>query len=148
MRIVICSSASFYKKVVEIAAELEKLGYEVAVPSAVRHMQESGDFDVNHYKTWFQNKDDYYKKTSLIREHFKEITAGDVVLVLNYEKHGVKNYIGGNVLVEMAVAFYLNKPIYVLNELPEESSFLEEIISLGSISLHGKLQNLPKPTKL
>jgi len=44
--------------------------------------------------------------------------------------------------MEMTVAFYLKKPIYILNEIPEDSSFLEEIIGVGSIPLHGDLRLL------
>lgn len=79
-----------------------------------------------------------------MRGHFDEVARGDAVLVLNYEKHGVQNYIGGNVLMEMALAFYLKKPIFIINEVPKESAFLEEIIGLGPIVLHGKPEALPK----
>lgn len=106
-------------------------------------MKQSGDYDVSHYKTWFGDASDYHKKTALMSGHFAEIEKGDAVLVLNYEKHGVDNYIGGNVLIEMAIAFYLKKTIFILNEIPGESSFLEEIIGLNPIVLHGKAENLP-----
>jgi hypothetical protein len=65
------------------------------------------------------------------------------VLILNYEKHGQANYIGGNVLMEMALAFYQKKPIFILNEAPEDSTFLEEILGVLPVFLHGKLENLP-----
>lgn len=70
------------------------------------------------------------------------MAEADAILVLNYEKHGVQNYIGGNVLMEMALAFYLKKPIYILNEIPEQSNFLEEIIGLNPIVLRGDLKKL------
>ncbi len=142
--ITICSSAYFYRQAVDIQTELEKAGYDVILPKTARKMKESGDFDVDHYKTWFTDTSDYHKKTTLIRDHFAEIERGDAVLILNYEKNGVANYIGGNVLMEMSVAFYLNKPIFVLNEAPQESSFLEEIIGMEPIILHGEVKNLPK----
>lgn len=78
-----------------------------------------------------------------MRGHFAEVEKGDAILVLNYEKHGISNYIGGNVLMEMAVAFNLNKPIFILNSTPTESSLLEEIIGLEPIILNGKLDALP-----
>ena len=137
--VTICSSAHFYKQAVSIAMELKSLGYDVRIPLTARRMEETGDFDVSHYKTWYGDAGDYHKKTALIEAHFNEISKGDVILVLNYEKHGVPNYIGGNVLMEMAVAFYLKKPIYILNTLPTESPFLEEIIGVGSKSLNGEL---------
>ena len=140
--ITICSSANFYKQAVEQQAELEKQGLKVIIPATAEKMKESGDYDVSHYKTWFGDANDYHKKTALIRGHFDEIDKGDAILVLNYEKHGVPNYIGGNVLMEMAIAFYQRKPIFLMNEIPAESNFLEEIIGMNPILLHGDINAL------
>lgn len=140
--IALCSSASFYKQMVDVETALIARGFKTVMPEVAYKMKDSGDYEVNHYKTWFGNAEDYYKKTALIRAHFTELESADIVLVLNYEKHGVPNYVGGNVLMEMAVGFYLGKPIYLLNEIPEDSNFLEEIIALESKPLHGKLENL------
>jgi hypothetical protein len=145
--ITICSSANFYRHAVEIQTQLEALGYKVIIPATAERMKQSNDYDVNHYKTWFGDKNDYHKKTALMNGHFNEVAKGNAILVLNYEKHGLDNYIGGNVLMEMALAFYLKKPIFILNEIPKESSFLEEIIGLNPIVLHGKAESLPKEYK-
>ncbi len=141
--VTICSSANFYRQAVDIQAQLEKFVYKVIIPATAEKMKRSDDFDVSHYKTWFGDANDYHKKTALMRGHFEEIEKGDAILVLNYEKHGVQSYIGGNVLMEMAIAFHLNQPIFLFNEIPEESAFLEEIIGLNPIVLHGKLATLP-----
>ncbi|HVC36372.1 MAG TPA: hypothetical protein VNE40_02930 [Candidatus Dormibacteraeota bacterium] len=141
--ITICSSANFYRQAVDIQTQLEKLSYKTIIPATAERMKKSDDFDVSHYKTWFGDKNDYHQKTALMERHFAEIEKGEAILVLNYEKHGVANYIGGNVLMEMAIAFYLKKPIFILNEIPEESSFLEELIGLNPIILHGKVNRLP-----
>lgn len=142
--ITICSSANFYKQAVEIQEELEKAGYKVIVPKTATKMKKSGDYNVDHYKTWFADANDYHKKAALMRAHFEEVEKGDAILVLNYEKHGVKNYIGGNVLMEMSLAFWLKKPIFIINEIPDESAFLEEIIGMSPIALHGKSEALPE----
>lgn len=140
--ITICSSANFYEQVIDIQKQLEVLGYKVLIPSNAKKMQANGDYDVSHYKTWFGNANDYDKKAFLMSEHFSEVANGDIVLVVNHGKHGVPNYIGGNVLMEMAIGFYLDKPIYLLNDIPQDSAFLEEIIGLGSMPLSGDLQKL------
>jgi len=101
--VVICSSANFYKHVNEIAEQLRALGVKVIVPKNARTMAETGDYDVSHYKTWFANADDYSKKAELMRTHFDEVKQGDIVLVVNDEKHGKPNYIGANVLMEMSL---------------------------------------------
>ncbi|MFI5275593.1 MAG: hypothetical protein ACHQT5_02095 [Candidatus Saccharimonadales bacterium] len=142
--ITICSSASFYKQAVDVEDQLTKLGYNVIIPITAIRMKESGDFDVSHYKTWFADANDYHKKAELMRGHFAKVEQGDAILVLNFEKHGVKNYIGGNVLMEMSLAFWLKKPIFILNELPEGSTFEEEIKGMGPIILHGDISSLPR----
>jgi len=140
--ITICSSASFYKQAVDIQAKLQKEGFTVIIPATAEKMKASGDFNVDHYKTWFADVKDYHKKAALMEGHFKEVDKADAILVLNYEKHGVQNYIGGNVLMEMALAFHRGIPIFVFNEIPNESPFLEEIIGMGSIPLAGKLDKM------
>ena len=127
-----------------IEDQLEQLGCDVIIPISAKRMKESGDFDVSHYKTWFADANDYHKKAQLMRTHFAEIEKGDAILVLNYEKHGVQNYIGGNVLMEMSLAFWLKKPIFILNEIPEASTFEEEIKGMEPIVLHGNAAALPE----
>ena len=140
--ITICSSVNFYRQVIDIAEQLESEGYDVIVPKTALKMKESGDFDADHHRTWLADPNDYDKKAALMRAHFVEIEKGDVILIVNNEKRGVPNYIGGNVLMEMALAFYLKKPIFLLNDIPTESPFLEEIIGVGSVPLHGKIEDL------
>lgn len=128
--IVICSSASFYTQVIEIERQLKSFGFKVKVPFTANKMNKSGDFNVEKYKTWVNNPNDYKRKAYLTRKHFNEIEKGDIVLILNYNKNGRDGYIGGAVLSEMAVAFYFKKPIYILNKIDENSSFKEEIYGM------------------
>lgn len=142
--ITICSSANFYQQAVAIQAELEqRAGYTVVVPDMATAMKESGDFEVSHYKTWFADPGDYTKKAELIHGHFDKVAAGDAILVLNFEKNGVENYIGGNVLMEMGLAFHLQKPIFIFNDAPKESSYEEEILGMLPIFLNGDISRLP-----
>lgn len=137
--VVICSSASFYKHANAVKSELEAHGLTVVVPKTALKMAETGDYDVSHYKTWYADETDYHKKADYMRAHFDEVTKGDIVLVVNDEKHNQANYIGPNVLMEMSLGWYQNKPIFVLNDLPNDSPFIEEIKGFGSIPLHRDL---------
>lgn len=107
-------------------------------------MEKAGDYDVEKYKPWFNNEADYDQKADLMRTHFDEITKGDVILVVNDEKHGQPNYIGANVLMEMSLAWYQNKPIYLMNDVPKNSPFEEEIKGLRPIPLKGRLTSLKR----
>lgn len=140
--IAICSSAYFYRHVVELEQKLQVLGYEVIIPKNARQMKESGDYDVSHYKTWFDDAADYDKKADFMRSHFAEEEKSDAILVVNDTKNGIEHYIGGNVLIEMAIAFYLNKKIFVLHDLPEDSTYIEEIKGMQPILLNGQLEKL------
>jgi hypothetical protein len=121
--IVICSSCAFYAQVLEVEKKLKDLGFIVKVPLTATEMKKSGNFKVETYKTWMENPKSYKRKAYLTQKHFEKVAKGDIVLVLNYKKNGKDGYIGGAVLSEMAVAFYLKKPIYILNPIDESSSF-------------------------
>lgn len=140
--ITICSSASFYAQVLEAETALKKAGFSVSVPLTANKMKKSGDFRVETYKTWFKNPDDYKRKTFLTKHHFNKIMKGDAILVLNYEKNGIKGYIGGAVLCEMAIALQFKKKIYVLNPIDQACSYKEEILAMDPIILNGDLSRV------
>lgn len=135
--ITICSSASFYTQVLEAEDSLKKMGFAVSVPLTANKMKKSGDFRVETYKTWFKNPNDYKRKTFLTKHHFNKIVKGDAILVLNYEKNGIRGYIGGAVLCEMAVALQFKKKIYVLNPIDKTCSYKEEILAMDPVILDG-----------
>ncbi|MCL5438815.1 MAG: hypothetical protein M1268_02400 [Patescibacteria group bacterium] len=138
--ITICSSATFYKQILEIEEKLKKLGFKVKIPKTAKIMQRNNNFDVGFYKTWFNNKNDYSKKTKLMKDHFKKIIDADMILVANYEKNGVAGYIGGSVLTEMAIAFHYKKPIFIYDEISEDLNIKEEIYGLNPIFIKKNLR--------
>lgn len=140
--ITICSSASFYEKVFEIKKKLEELGFKVLIPLTANKMKKRKDFNVDHYKTWFKNTKDYKIKTKLMKHHFEKVKEGDAILVLNLEKRGMPGYIGGNVLMEMTVAFQNKKPIYIFNQISENLNIKEEVLGLSPKFLNGNLKKI------
>jgi len=140
--ITICSSVAFYKDIVEISKRLRKLGFKVLVPSTVFKMEKEGNFDVEKHKTWFRNKNDYKKKTRLINEHFKKVIKADAILVINKEKKGIQGYIGGNTLMEMSLAYYFKKKIFIWNDVGSDLTIEEEIRGLNPIFINQNLSRL------
>jgi len=140
--IVICSSASFYKEVIEVERKLKGLGFKVKVPLTAIKMKKTGNFKVESYKTWMKRPEDYKRKAYLTKKHFKEVERGDIVLVLNYKKNGRDGYIGGAVLSEMAVGFYLRKLIYILNPIDKDSNIAEEIYGMLPKIINGDLSKI------
>jgi hypothetical protein len=63
---------------------------------------------------------------------------------LNYPKNGINNYIGGSVLMEIGLAYYLKKKIYLLFGLPDqkELSYTEVITAMQPVLLNGNLDAL------
>ena len=140
--ITICASVSHYKQVIPIEQELKKLGFKVLVPDILRTMQKNNNFDVNFYKTWYENKNDYSKKTKLMKAHFKKVLKGDAILIVNFEKRGMEGYIGGNVLMEITLAFHYKKPIYIYNLVSDKLPILEEIYAVQPTFLDGDLTKI------
>lgn len=140
MKITICGSIKFTKEMVEVKNYLEQRGHEVLLPEMTERFN-SGEFNLKNFKGG-RTDASFKQKYDLMRKHFKEVEKGDVILVLNYERKGIKNYIGGNTFAEMTVAYYLNKPIYILNSVPEELNYTEEIKTMNPIILNGDLNKI------
>ncbi len=147
MIITICSSIKFWPQIVETKKQLEKLGHEVLIPPH-EVKNEKGDFiPVGEiYKTRKdmldrgENKDwVWQRKKEAMQWHFEKVSRADCILVLNYDKNNVANYIGGNTLLEIGLAFWLGKPIYLFNPIPEEISYYEEIKGMQPIVINGDL---------
>jgi len=72
-------------------------------------------------------------KTRLTRMNFANVEKCDCLFILNYDHRGYPNYVGGNSFLEMGLAFYLGKPIYLLNGIPEGMPYTEEIKALKPV---------------
>lgn len=141
-KLAVCSSASFYKTVIELSYELEALNLTVILPKTAQKMKQEGRENDEAITDWSNSPIGYHGKALLIREHFDEIAECDAILVTNYEKHGKPNYIGPNVLMEMATAFFLKKSIFILNDQPDDSPLIDEILGLEPVFLKGDIQKL------
>jgi len=140
LTVAICASASNYPQVIAASYDIEKLGINVLLPATAARMKANGGKNIEADRDWTSVT--AHEKASFIRGHFNEIEKSDAILVMNYEKHGKANYIGPNVLMEMSIAFYLRKPIYILNGKPEDSPLIDEILGLEPIFLNGDLKKL------
>ncbi|HSW79496.1 MAG TPA: hypothetical protein VLG47_01845 [Candidatus Saccharimonadales bacterium] len=146
--ITICSSSSFYKQANDLQEELEKMGYEVLVPNMATAMKLENNYERKFYQPWLDDPTQYDVKADLMRGHFDKVAKADAVLIINGEKNGQKNYIGGNVLMEMGLAFHLGLPIYIFYDVPEESKLMEEIRGMLPILMKGDVQKFPAPEKI
>ncbi len=77
-----------------------------------------------------------------IREFWNMMQGADAVLVLNYDKNGIRNYVGGNTLMEIGFAHVLNQKIFMLNPIPEMPCCRTEIEAVKPVILHGDLSKI------
>src|SRR5690606_37575773 len=93
--IALCGSMAHKDQWPPIVEELQRMGYIVAVP------------DTSEKNDWssFSDEEIVHEKGRLVRKHFANIERAKVVLVANFDKHGVKNYIGSNTFLEMGAGF-------------------------------------------
>lgn len=85
---------------------------------------------------------DFKRAHDYIRQHYNHILQSAAVLIVNMEKKGIKNYIGGNCLMEMGMAYVNNKKIFLLNGIPTETAYIDEIKAMDPVCLNGNLKNI------
>jgi len=146
MKITICGSIAFQDEILSLKEKLEELGHEIKMwPSEVK--DENGQLIPvqEYYKIRHVAKKEekwvWDRKAEAILRHFDKIAWSDAILVANYNKNNIKGYIGGNTLMEMGLALFLKKKIYLLNETPE-LSYKEEILGVKPIILNGDLNKI------
>jgi len=139
-KIVICGSMAFTKDMVKIKKVLEKRGFKCVLPGGYK------DYLIDSLwqkrATGWGTLEGAKKKVKLdlIRKYYREIQESDAILVINFDKNNIKNYIGGNGFLEMGYAHVLNKKIYLLNPIPKELKiFYQEIVAMQPKIIKGDL---------
>jgi hypothetical protein len=143
MKITLCGSIAFQDKIILLKENLEKMGHKIEIwPTKIKNHRGELISIEEYYRLRKTAPDNeqwiWDKKAELIMEHFDKISWADAILVTNYDKNDIKGYIGGNTLMEMGLAFFLKKKIYLLNQVPE-LSYKEEILGLKPIVISGDL---------
>lgn len=146
MKITICGSIAFYHEILKTKEELEKMGHEVKLPPSQLEDGNGNPISALQYyeirKTSSGNEAWVWdRKEWAMKKHFDKIVWSDAILVLNYDKNKIEGYVGANTLMEMGLALYLNKKIYLLNSIPE-ISYKEEILGAKPIIINGDLNKI------
>lgn len=146
MKITLCGSIAFYKEMLSVKQQLEQLGHEVKVPPHEVKDDQGNMLPVQQYYALRKQENNdgswiWDTKNEAILAHFDKVAWSDAILVLNYEKKNIKGYVGANTLLEMGLALWLKKGIYLLNAIPEMTS-KEEILGMKPIVLAGDLDKL------
>ena len=136
MRIGVIGSMQHTEKMLELKDKLEKLGHQVFVSKFAGPMVGKSDEEKEKLKL--------HQKYNLdaIREFWKMMQGADAVLVANFDKRGIKNYIGGNTLIEIGFAYVLNQKIFLLNQIPDIPYYKTEIEAMKPVILNGNLEKI------
>jgi hypothetical protein len=143
MKITLCASIAFIDEMAKIKTELKKMGHEIKMPPLEISNKDGKMISVKEYyairkaatdsETWV-----WQEKERRIRGHFDKIAWSDAILVLNYDKNNVSGYIGGNTFLEIGIAFYLGKKIFLLNQIPD-MPYKEEILAMMPVVINDDL---------
>jgi nucleoside 2-deoxyribosyltransferase len=136
MKIVICGSMALVKEMIVQEELLVAAGHEVVLPDFTREYAQMDSLEEIH-KESAKNKIEH----DLIRGYYKSIQESDAILVVNGERKGIAGYVGGNTFLEMGFAFVLEKPIYLLHEIPK-MGHEDEIVAMMPVLLSGDVSKI------
>ncbi len=131
--ITICGSMKFIEEMKNLKLGLEKKGFLVFIPDL--NEGKAVDYD----KLCINEKADM--KQEFIDKHLEKIKKSDAIIVANYKKNDVRDYVGANSFLEMGFAYAFEKKIFLLNNVPSQANMVE-ILGLGPICLDGNLDYL------
>lgn len=129
--IALCGSISHMHQWLSVIDDLRSMGFSVSTPELSKKIDWSKISD----------GDTIVQKGRLIRRHIANIETAKAVLIANYEKNGIDNYIGSNSFLEMGAAFMFERPIYLLNPVPYQDN-REEILALEPIVISEDLSRI------
>lgn len=141
MKIYVVGSTSFAKQMVEVRDHLRALGYDGWIHPDYEAIARGQKANISKLisdseKAAVKRSNDYLKV------HYKHICESDAILVVNFEKNGIKDYIGGNVLIEMGQAYVNDKYIFLLNAMPTDVPYISEIECMDPVCLNGNLESI------
>jgi hypothetical protein len=100
----------FTEKMLEARDQLIALGHDAFLTDLHKPFISKTDEEKENIKINQKNNLD------AIREFWRKMQGADAVLVLNFDKNGIKNYIGGNTFLEIGFAHVLNQKIFPENK--------------------------------
>jgi hypothetical protein len=136
MKIGVSGSMQFTEQQMDLCIKLKAIGHEVFMSKFGPYFV--GKTDEEREKIKLEQKYNH----DAIREFWKPMQDADALLVANFDKHGIKGYIGGNAFLEMGFAHVLNQKIYLLNPIPKMPHYETEIRAMQPIVINGDLTKI------
>ena len=141
MNIMICSSMKFSQEILATKKDLENLGHTVSIPLdteeviANPELAENLDLDYTHSV-----------ESDILRKCFQLVADADAILVLNHRKNDIDGYIGTSVLMEIGLAHFLKKDIFLLYPIPSyhEHRWAHEVSIMNPTVINGDMKKITK----
>ena len=131
---------TFHAEMKKIGHDLSSRGHLVEIPQL---LMDDGTLSIREFiknngglDRIARDHEIWKRKARAIDDHFVKISWSDAILVANYTKHGIDGYIGGNTLMEIFVARYLNKKIFIMFPVSSDLSYAEEVFGVEPTILH------------
>jgi len=137
MKITITGSVKFAKEIVEIYNRIKKLGHEPLMHKDMFGIADGTAKELVEGIT--KDHSEIKRKHNFIKWWHDCIKSGNAILVCNFDKNGIKNYIGGNTLIEIGFAHVNDKKVFLLNPIPEDVSYADEIKAMADVVINGDL---------
>jgi hypothetical protein len=130
MRLVLCGSMTFFGHMRELREELNGYDINVALPDAEDGINDHGP---RQYELF---------RRHVVKRHLQRVRSQRTfgILVTNFDKHGIPDYIGPSTFAEIATAAATNKRIFVLQDFP--TVFKDVLADWEAVPLRGRLEPL------
>ncbi len=138
MKVGVIGSMQYTEQMMAICGKLRELGHEAFMSKFANAFVGKNDEEKEIIKLQQKNEQD------AMRTDCEWVKDMDAVVVADYDKHGIPNYIGGNAFIEMAYAYILHKNLYTLNPIPDMPHYGTELIAMKPVVLDGDLHKIPK----
>ena len=135
MHIFICCSKYFYDRVPPIQAALESQSHTITLPNSF------DDPLLEERIKKFSLKEHLRFKREMFQLSEKKIRTIDAMLILNCEKKGQPNYIGGATFLEMYDAWKMDKKLFLYNPIPD-GMLCDEITGMHPLVINGDLSKI------
>jgi hypothetical protein len=137
MKIMLAGSFAFAKEIVKIKKQLEDMEHTTLTTDDLELYADSPSI-----KASFDEELKQCIKHDSMRDGFNQVADSDIILVCNYQKNNIQGYLGTSVLMEIAVAYHLNKKVFLLYDYDKSHSYGLEIAIVNPVIIEGDLSNI------
>ncbi|MEI7497855.1 MAG: hypothetical protein WCK11_01055 [Candidatus Falkowbacteria bacterium] len=133
----------FAKEMYLAKDDLEQMKYEVVLPSDIDDCIANPNLKTS-FEGNFEDELRHCLDRNLLREGFDKIEKCDATLFVNYPKNEIQGYMGASSLMELAIAFFLHKKIFLLYPVDRQQKYALEVELTKPLDLNGDINNIQK----